>query len=267
MTTGGHFEQEDLALYAMHSSTPAEGALVLAHLDECPVCRAELDKISSDLALVAMSVEQHPLPEGARQRFIDRLADLPAPAAPVEIIPISSAPPNRRAAVWFPWSIAAVMALVAVLLGMANNSVQHELAKDNYLIAQFAADSQHAQKVLDVLTSPEAQHVVLTASKAAPVPTARAVYLASRGGLILQASNMGPLPAGKAYELWVIPSNGGAPIPAGTFWPDAAGSASLVLPDLPVGVQAKAFGVTIERDEGAPTPTLPIIMAGAAPAS
>jgi len=42
------------------------------------------------------------------------------------------------------------MALVAVLLGLANNSVQHELAKDNYLIAQFAADSQHAQKVLDV---------------------------------------------------------------------------------------------------------------------
>jgi len=29
--------------------------------------------------MVAMSVEQHPLPEGARQRFIDRLADLPAP--------------------------------------------------------------------------------------------------------------------------------------------------------------------------------------------
>ncbi len=34
MTTGGHFEQEDLALYAMHGSTPAEAALVRAHLAE-----------------------------------------------------------------------------------------------------------------------------------------------------------------------------------------------------------------------------------------
>ena len=45
------------------------------------------------------------------------------------------------------------------------------------------------------------------------------------------------------------------------------GSASLVLPPLPVGVEAKAFGVTIERAEGAATPTLPIILAGAAPSS
>jgi hypothetical protein len=267
MTTGGHFEQEDLALYAMHGSTPAEAALVRAHLDDCPSCRAELEKISSDLALVAMSVEQQPLPEGARQRFIDRLAELPAPSAPVEVISIASAQPKRRAAIFVPWSIAAVMALVAVLLGLTNNSLQHELAKDNYQIAQFAADSEHAQKVLDVLTAPEAQHVVLTVGKAAAVPTARAVYLPSRGGLILEASNMGPLPADKTYELWVIPSNGAPSIPAGIFRPDASGNASLVLPDLPVGVQAKAFGVTIERAEGSPTPTLPIIMAGVAPTS
>jgi len=39
MTTGGHFEQEDLALYAMHGSTPAEAALVRAHLAECPACQ------------------------------------------------------------------------------------------------------------------------------------------------------------------------------------------------------------------------------------
>jgi anti-sigma-K factor RskA len=267
MTTGGHFEQEDLALYAMHGSTPAEAALVRAHLAECPACRTELEKISTDLAMVAMSVEQHPLPEGARQRFVDRLAELPAPAAPVEIISIRSEQPKRRAAVWIPWSIAAVMALVAVLVGLANNSLQHELAGDNYQIAQSAADSQRAQKVLDVLTAPEAHHVVLTASKVAHMPTARAVYLASRGGLILEASNMGPLPADKTYELWVIPANGAPSIPAGTFRPDAAGNASLILPDLPVGIHAKAFGVTIERAEGSPTPTLPIIMAGTVPTS
>jgi anti-sigma-K factor RskA len=109
--------------------------------------------------------------------------------------------------------------------------------------------------------------VVLTAGKAAPAPRARAVYLAARGALIFQASNLGPLPEHKAYELWVIPANGKAPIPAGLFWPDAAGSANLVLPKLPVGVPAKAFGVTIENAEGSPWPTTPIILAGVAPTS
>jgi anti-sigma-K factor RskA len=267
MTTGGHIKQEDLALYAMNGASPAESAAVRLHLDQCPECRAELEKTSADLAVVAMSVDQQPLPEGARQRFMDRIAAAPEQKPRVEVIPIASAKPTRRLSVWIPWSIAAVMALVAVLLGLANNSIQHELAKDNYQIAQFAADSEHAQKVLDVLTAPDAQHVVLTAGNAAPVPTARAVYLASRGGLVLEASNMGPLPAGKTYELWVIPSNGSAPIPAGLFKPDATGSASLILPNLPVNVQAKAFGITIEQAQGSPTPTLPIILSGAAPTS
>jgi anti-sigma factor RsiW len=267
MTTGGHIEQEDLALYAMNGATPAESAAVRSHLDQCPACRAELEKIAADLSVVAMSVEQQTLPEGARQRFMDRIAAAPEQKPRVEVIPIASVKPTRRASVWIPWSIAAVMALVAVLLGVGNFSLQHELATDNYQIAQFAADSAHAQKVLDVLTAPDAQHVVLTAGKAAPVPSARAVYLASRGGLVLEASNLGPLPEGKTYELWVIPSNGSAPIPAGLFRPDAKGSASLILPDLPVNVQAKAFGVTIERAAGSPTPTLPIVLSGAAPTS
>jgi hypothetical protein len=38
----------------------------------------------------------------------------------------------------------------------------------------------------------------------------------------------------------------------------------LVLPPLPTGVPAKAFGVTIERAEGSETPTTPIILSGAA---
>jgi anti-sigma-K factor RskA len=34
------------------------------------------------------------------------------------------------------------------------------------------------------------------------------------------------------------------------------------MPPLPKGVEAKAFGVTVEDEGGSSTPTLPIIMAG-----
>jgi hypothetical protein len=36
----------------------------------------------------------------------------------------------------------------------------------------------------------------------------------------------------------------------------------VVLPALPAGVDAKAFGVTVEQASGSSTPTLPIVMSG-----
>jgi hypothetical protein len=88
------------------------------------------------------------------------------------------------------------------------------------------------------------------------------VYLKERGALVFTASNLVPLPANKTYELWVIPASGTAPIPAGTFQPDAHGMASVLLPNLPKGIEAKAFGVTMEKAGGSTTPTLPILLAG-----
>jgi anti-sigma-K factor RskA len=82
----------------------------------------------------------------------------------------------------------------------------------------------------------------------------------------MQASNLDPLPSNKTYELWVIPMKG-APMPAGMFRPDAAGNASVVMPDMPKGIEAKAFGVTVENAGGSITPTMPIVLAGAAPSA
>ena len=62
----------------------------------------------------------------------------------------------------------------------------------------------------------------------------------------------------------MIPASGAAPVPAGTFTPNAEGYASVVLPSLPSGVQAKAFGITIENAGGSETPTLPIVLSGTA---
>jgi hypothetical protein len=270
MMSGGHIAQEDLALYAMRGCSEEESRAVRSHVEECAVCRAELEQVAGDLAVVAMSVEQHPLPEGARQRFIEKISAEPAKTSSGRQAPVHSinkVQPARKSLAWVPWAIAAAAAIVAVTLGVEIQSINQKLKSQSDQLAQLSAANAHAQEVLDVLTAPSAQRVVLTAGKTPPAPSARAVYLAARGGLIFQASNMGPLPENKAYELWVIPANGKAPIPAGLFWPDAKGSASVVLPPLPVGVEAKAFGVTIEKTEGSPWPTAPIILAGAAPPS
>jgi len=55
----------------------------------------------------------------------------------------------------------------------------------------------------------------------------------------------------------------GSPIPAGVFKPDSHGSATVVNPPLPPGVEAKAFAITVEPEAGSAAPTSAIIMLGA----
>lgn len=270
MTRTEHIPQEDLTLYAMQVLTTEESAAVRSHLEDCAECRSEVAGISGDLVLVALSAEQHPVPEGARQRFIDRLSATPVvrqQGIDKPIVSITAGRPVRRSFIWSPWTAVAALIIVAIFLSAKIHTLNQELERESALAALQAEANSHAQEVLQVLTAPAAQRALLISSKARPVPSGRAVYLANLGGLIFQANNLDPLPDNKTYELWVIPANGQAPIPAGIFRPDVAGSASVVLPPLPKGVPAKAFGVTIEKAEGSATPTAPIILAGAATAA
>jgi hypothetical protein len=266
MTDGRHISPEDLALYAMQALNPPQFAPVRAHLSECALCRAELAELHGDLALVAMSVDQHPVPAGARQRLLNRIAadaDRTQPAPKTTVVP-SDRPP-RRVAAWIAWAAVAATILVSASLLWEVASLKRELNLQTAELAHQKAVNARAREILELLTAPSAQRVVLTAPMPPkPWPTARAIYLPARGALMLQATNLAPIPLGKTYELWVIPARG-APIPAGLFRPDATGSASVVLPELPKGVPAKAFGVTIENAAGSATPTLPIVLSGAAP--
>lgn len=268
MMQGEHISQEDLTLYAMQALSPEEALAIRMHLAECALCRAELAELSGDLALVALSVEQHPVPEGARQRFMDRVAadSKESTQQAVALLSAQDGTPRRitRTAAWIPWIAVAALVVAVVSLNMKITSLKEQLSEQSSTTLKLEAESSHAQQVLEVLTAPKAQRATLTASKVPAVPTGRAVYLADRGALVLQASNLEHLTEDKTYELWVVPANGTSPIPAGLFRPDATGSASLVLPPLPKGVAAKAFAVTIEKAEGSSVPTAPIILSGAA---
>jgi hypothetical protein len=274
VTAEAHIPQEDLALYALQALSEDEASAVRAHLKGCAACRNEVAELSGDLALVALSVEEHPLPDGAHERLMAKIAaDAKAEGreatqdggdAAKPVASIADAKPARPVYSSIQWAVVGAMAVFAFALLMKIGDLHRELQQKSEQLAQQGAASARAQRVLDTLTASSAQRVTLTAAKAKPAPSARAVYLASSGSLIFQANNLDPLPAGKTYELWVIPANGKAPIPAGLFQPDTAGSASVILPPLPVGVPAKAFGVTVERAEGSDTPTAPILLAGTA---
>ena len=269
MTDSVHISQEDLTLHAMQALTPEESVRVREHLSACPECRDELAHASADVALFALGIERKPLPEGARERFLARIAEdasgIDAAPAPQTAASVKSRLRAWRWSTGIAWAVAAALIVVAVTLGSRIRSLNEQLSRESAMLEQQQAAGARAHAILDLLTSSAAKHVVLTAAKSRPAPAARAVYLASQGALLLQASNLNAVPANQTYELWVIPANG-APIPAGLFRPDVAGNASVVLPSIPRGVEAKAFGVTVEHAGGSSTPTAPIVLEGAVPA-
>jgi hypothetical protein len=267
--------QEDLALYAMRSLPAEEMAAVAAALRNDPQAQQELARIQDDIALLALSVDQQPAPAGSFERLKQRMretaqagsASVPAgkpinmTATQTEIAAIPSTPRSKWAVIT-PWAIAACLAIACSILGYRISSLNDALDGESRLVSNLAAKASRAQQVLEVLNAPDAQRVTLTATKTPSAPTAHAVYLAERGALVMEANNLKPVPAGKAYELWVMPASGGAPMPVGTFWPNSEGYASIVLPHFPSGVAAKGFGITIENAGGAATPTLPIVLSG-----
>ncbi len=164
---------------------------------------------------------------------------------------------------WVGWAVAAGLAVAAGDLYQEREIQQSAMLSQATQLDHLTADAAAARQVLDAMTDPSAMQVTLTKSKTAPAPQGRATYVADKGTLIFMASNLEPLSPAKTYELWLIPAEAGRdPIPAGTFHPDERGNASVILPALPKGVPAKAFGVTVEDASGATTPTLPIILVG-----
>ena len=155
-----------------------------------------------------------------------------------------------------------MFALAAVFFFRQSDRLSQRVAELQSESAQQQAQLERAREVVATLTSTDAVRVTLVAAQAPPQPQGKAIYVRDRSSLVFLASNMPALPPQKAYELWLIPTNG-APIPAGVFKPDAHGSATVDPTAVAGGVEAKAFAITIEPEQGSATPTMPIVMMGA----
>jgi anti-sigma-K factor RskA len=289
---------EDLALFAMQLLSKEEAAEVAAYLAQSSDARRELAEIQGDLAIYAHTVDLHSPPVQVRERLMKQVArekkavpiDRPAVAetrAPAATVPPGTIFTESGAVVpsyvteeiapkrgisgkvlpWVGWALAAGLALTTGKLYYEREAIREAMrgaiTAQASRVDQLTADVASARQVMDTMTDSSAMRVTLTKGKTAPAPQGKATYVASKGALIFLASNLEQLQPGKTYELWLIPAAaGGSPLPAGTFRPDERGNASVIMPPLPKGVEAKAFGVTVEDEGGSATPTQPIILAG-----
>ena len=255
---------EDLALYALNALEGDDRADLEKHLATCSECRLELEQLRGDGALLALSTMGPKPPVRARQRLLDSVAKEAAPTlsqkARKDGAPTVMAP--RRS--WWGalgWAATAAVILFAASLWKENAALRQSLASASAQAVQSARELDDLRRVAAPLIAPDAQRITLVAVKTPPQPQGKAFYLRNRSSLVFVANNMPALPPQKAYELWLIPMQG-APVPAGVFKPDTHGSATVVNPPLPAGMEAKAFAITIENEAGASTPTMPILMMG-----
>jgi hypothetical protein len=178
--------------------------------------------------------------------------------------PASTFTPPRPVAWWL--ATAASLALVAGLTiytaqlrtritglesELRDTRARADAAQQRVLVAQRTATG--AQTAVAILTAPDVARVDLAGQQpVSPGASARAFWSRSRG-MVFNASNLPPLPAGRTYQLWVVTAQ--APISAGLLTPDIQGSVSEVFntpPDIP---QPVAMAVTIEPAGGVPAPT------------
>jgi anti-sigma-K factor RskA len=249
---------EDLALYALDELTGSDRQELEGHLDGCAACRRELQALRADLGLLGLSTSGPQPPARSKDRLMRAIAAEPRGVS-------SSSAPARRSlwATLVPAMAVLGLLLVAFVL-VRNNSYMHDQ------IAELAGHNRDQAIQLDrlneemrLLTAPDAVHVSLNPQKSPRQPSGTAIFSPSRNRMMFMASNLPQVPAGKAYELWIIPAKG-APMPAGVFKPDEHGNAMMMDHKMPEGVEAKAFAITVENEAGSDKPTSAIMLMGEA---
>jgi anti-sigma-K factor RskA len=270
-----HIADADLKLYAMGALSAEEMAQARAHLRGCARCAEELRQNTLALAAYAQTTPEVAPPAGARERFMARLTETAAgtaagtaaePAAvPVRLGKIEEAK-SKTSGFWpggGSWALAGALAVLLVVVAVDDFRKRAEIGPLLAEAQRGQIDSAQLNQLMELLTSSQAQKVSLHQTPvASPPPEGRVVYAAHSGKLLLTASNLKPLPAGKTYELWILQPGGGKPLPAGTFSPDSSGNAAMILANEPANLAVAGFGVTIEKEGGSDVPTPPIVLSG-----
>jgi anti-sigma-K factor RskA len=253
------YREEDFDLYALGVLEGDELKGIESHIATCADCARQVAEARGRIATLALSAEQQEPSLAVRQQLLAKVRAEKDPGHATSP-PVPERSPSRF---WnFAFGTAAIaLAIFAIFLWRSNESLQHELDRQEALAKQQIAATERSRHIAALMMSP--QTVTVSLAPKAPMATmpGRVLYNSQMGALIY-AGTLPQLTADKSYELWVIPQTGN-PIPAGVFSADPNGEANVVMPPIPSGVSAKAFAVTIEPAGGTAAPTGPMAQLGA----
>jgi anti-sigma-K factor RskA len=242
---------EDLPLYAMGALDDQACPELEAHLGTCGECRRELEALRADLAVLALSATGPQPPQRARQRLTEAIAAEPRSTPGLQPGMVV----GRLRPRWFslaPIAIALVMGITSLSLLLEVRSLKNALDAERQISARD-------REIVAMLKDPKAQQNILVPVNNSQQPQVKTIYVRDKGHVLVIANNLAELPSGKAYQLWMLTSEG-QPMPCGTFKTDWRGHGMKLHSMKTAGVDAKGFAITIEPEGGSDKPTPPIVM-------
>jgi Anti-sigma-K factor rskA len=237
-------------LYALGLAEDPEREEIRTHLDRgCEVCMSEMKR--------------------ARE-IVSMLGGTPAPATPSPKLRrriLASVGVEQRSFGWTPFLAGStIMCLAAAIyFGGREWDFSRQVVR---LTEQSRAQIIELTRMNEAFTLMNGADTTVTSfGDKKPTPKGRLYFNPAKGALLI-ASSLPPAPAGKAYELWLIPkAKGASPVRAGMFQSDSDGTVMRMMPG-PIDANANAaIAVTMEVDTGVDAPTGSIlIVAPLAPA-
>ena len=262
MTNGHPSREEDFELYALGSLEGDEKREFEAHLASCADCTRKLAEARGRVALLALAAPPVQPSAAVRARLMQQVRQersrSNAANAPRE---------TERAEGYFgSWWAAGilvpttiVLAIIAGVLWTENQNLDRRLANLRADLQQQQQQFQESREVADLITARDTMIVPLAAQRGMPKGAAHVMYN-EKMGMLMYEGELDPAPANKAYQLWLVPTNG-KPISAGVFTPGADKSNHFMM-KVPQGVAPAAFAVTLEPTGGEPQPTGPKVLVG-----
>ena len=229
--------QGQYELYAMGVAEDPERSEIREHLDRgCEVCMKEMKRARQVASMIGAS------------------SPSAAPSAKLRRRILASVGVEQRSFGWAPWlGLVAALSLVGAFYFEARErSSLEELAAVRSQMRQQSVDLTRLNEAMTIMNGADTRQVNFGAG-----PKGK-VYVNPASGVLLFATNLPPAPAGKAYEMWVIPK-GAKPVPAGMFQSQADGTAMHIQPG-PVDPNGATIAVTLEDQAGVAQPTSPVLI-------
>ena len=220
-------------LYAMGIAEDPARSEIHEHLNRgCEVCMAEMKRARQIVAMLGASAAPQTPSSKLRKRIL------------------ASAGYEQRSYGLAPWlgAAAALCFVAALYFGGRERSYEEEIVSLRGQMRQQTVELTRLSEITAIMSGANTREVTFGAG-----PKGK-VFVNPASGVVLMASNLPPAPAGKAYEMWVIPK-GAKPVPAGMFQSQADGTAMHVQTG-PVDLASlAAVAVTLEDAAGAAQPT------------
>lgn len=233
--------RELLPAVALGAADPAETARAEAHLAECPVCREELEGLRAGAGVLAVDVPQRAPSPALREAVMSAVREDAARRAEREEAPAPARAPRRDR-----WRVLRTGPGLAIACAVAALVVAIAVS----VTVRDSGGSSTGVTTVAVAGTPDA-----------PGVTGHMVYVADEDTAIVNLDHLPALPAGEAYQLWVL--RDGRARSAGLFEATGPARARRVVTGL---AGADALAVTAQPRTNTTTPEGPILLNAPLPA-